>query len=41
VAVPTLLNGSECWTLTKQQFQQIESSENEIPEVSGGLQKNR
>jgi hypothetical protein len=27
LAVPSLLYGSECWYLTKQQFQQFESSE--------------
>jgi hypothetical protein len=27
LAVPALLYGNECWTLTKQQLQQIESSE--------------
>jgi hypothetical protein len=27
LSVPALLHGSECWTLTRQQLQQIESSE--------------
>jgi hypothetical protein len=36
LAVPVLLYGSECWILTKQQLQQIESSEMRFLRSVGG-----